>query len=84
MSDKNLGLIVLVGLGILGFLFLTSHRGEAMASIPGSPIPQRLKLRPKGTQRQYSNEERWSITYSPDGLPTEIIVHRNAKESNDI
>lgn len=27
----------------------------------------------------YSNEESWEIEWSPDGLPTRIVVHRNAK-----
>jgi hypothetical protein len=26
----------------------------------------------------YANEEKWDITWSPDGLPTQITVHRNA------
>ena len=26
----------------------------------------------------YANEENWEITWSPDGLPTKIEVHRNA------
>ena len=26
----------------------------------------------------YANEESWEITWSPDGLPEKIVVHRNA------
>lgn len=29
----------------------------------------------------YANEESWEITWSPDGLPTKIVVHRNATKT---
>ena len=27
---------------------------------------------------QYSNKEEWDVQYNPDGLPTKIVIHRNA------
>jgi hypothetical protein len=30
---------------------------------------------------QYLNEEKWSVKWSPDGFPTEIVVHRDARRS---
>lgn len=32
----------------------------------------------QSTVGQYQNEEAWDITYSTDGLPTKIVIHRNA------
>ena len=27
---------------------------------------------------KYLNEETWDVQYSPDGLPTKIVIHREA------
>ncbi len=32
-------------------------------------------------QASYTNEESWEISWSEEGLPTKIIVHREAKRS---
>lgn len=37
-----------------------------------------LILKNKQTAGQYKNEESWDITYNVDGLPTKIVIHRNA------
>lgn len=29
----------------------------------------------------YQNEESWEISWSPEGLPTKIVVHRNASRN---
>ena len=33
------------------------------------------------TTGQYKNLETWDIQYSPDGLPTKISIHREAKRT---
>ncbi len=30
---------------------------------------------------QYSNKEEWSVSYNSDGLPTRIVIHRDAKRA---
>ncbi len=30
---------------------------------------------------QYKNEESWDISYSVDGLPTKIVIHRDARQT---
>lgn len=40
-----------------------------------------LIMRSRSTIGIYQNEESYSIEYGEDGLPTKIIVHRDAKRS---
>jgi len=78
VDNKGIGIAILIGLGLLGLWFFTRKTGVFAPAI-GQP----LKLMPAGSSaRQYTNEERWEITYSPDGLPTQVVVHRDAKVAN--
>ena len=82
MSNQNVGLIVLGGLCLLGFLFFTSRRGGTVSHSPAYISSQPLKLMPKGSvQRQYTNKEIWNIEWTDDGLPAKITVERDARES---
>ena len=40
-----------------------------------------LKRKAPAPVASYQNAETWSIKYNDDGLPTEIIVRRDAKQS---
>ena len=31
--------------------------------------------------QQYTNKEKWIVEYNPKGLPTTIIIERNAKQN---
>jgi len=38
-----------------------------------------LKSKPVSSIGQYTNKEEWSVSYNSDGLPTKIVIHRDAK-----
>lgn len=37
--------------------------------------------RNKAAAGSYQNAETWEITWSPDGLPTKVTIHRDARRS---
>ena len=37
------------------------------------------RRQPSAISGNYSNEERWDIKYSDEGLPLQIVIHRDAK-----
>ena len=36
------------------------------------------KIQNPASQGSYSNKEEWSVEYNSDGLPTKIVISRNA------
>jgi len=86
MDNKGIGIAILVGLGLLGLWFFMRKAGPLLpSSVPSGNgyVGQPLRLMPAGSSaKQYNNEERWEITYSPDGLPTQVVIHRNATIAN--
>ena len=38
-------------------------------------------LKKQGAIGSYRNEETWDVQYSPDGLPTKIVIHRDARRT---
>ena len=78
MDNKNLGIAIAIGFGLLGLLFFLSR--NPVTQIASSSQP--LKLMPPGSlSRQYVNEEDWDIVYNDDGLPTHIKIKRDARET---
>lgn len=81
-----LGLAALAGL----IIWLISKQRTAQTQLPpgqevvylppGAAVPTQPSraLVPAAT---YENEERWEIQYNEDGLPTKVIVHRNAQRA---
>jgi len=74
VTDKQVAIGIAFVIGFLGFLWFITRRKQ-----PVSGVSQRLELRPVGS-RQYSNKEAWDVTYNDDGLPTKIVIHREAME----
>lgn len=79
MSNKQLALGLLLGLGIFGFVWFMSRSSKPAGQIASQP----LELRPVGSRRatQYTNTEEWDVQYNQDGLPTKIVVHRKAVQT---
>ena len=38
-------------------------------------------MKKQGAIGQYTNTETWDVLYSPDGLPTKITIHRDARRA---
>lgn len=75
-GGNGLGFLLLgvIGVGALA-LALDSRNSPASALVPAAHGPQR---NPAGA---YTNAEEWEITWSPEGLPTKVVIHRNATRS---
>ena len=69
-ETSKLALGILAIAGIIGAIVYFATRQRNVVAPERSLSP-----------RHYSNEERWSVTYSEDGLPTEIVIHRNTEEA---
>lgn len=78
-SGKAILIFGLLGLGLL-FLFTrrsSSSRYSEEADYPEESIA--IPLRPISKKaHHYTNEETWDITWSEDGLPAKVVIHRNA------
>ena len=48
--------------------------------IAGVALLLYLILKNKPVAAQYLNKEEWSVEYSPDGLTTKIVIHRDARQ----
>jgi len=59
--------------------FLPASRQRYITDIEEQPGTELVPYHPSAT---YANEESWEITWSPDGLPLKIEVHRNARKTN--
>jgi len=72
--DRNTAIaIAVIGLGLLLFFALGRRSTPVETAV--------IKARPQGSlPREYVNEETWDITYSEDGLPIKVVIHRNARE----
>ena len=74
-GGNGLGLLIIGALG-LGALALVVHsRQSAAALVPNDYTPAPAERLPAGS---YKNAEEWEITWSPEGLPTKVVIHRNA------
>mgnify|MGYP001562562020 FL=1 len=71
-ASQNLGLVVtaVVGLGLLGFLFLTLMKNR-------NPQPMAAQAFVMGAGL-YANSEEWEIEWNKDGLPKKVTIHRMA------
>lgn len=86
MDNNKVGIAILVGLGILGFLFFMSRKAGPLLPSPapnggngyvGAP----LRLMPAGSSSgggmlHYKNKETRNIEWSEDGLPSKIVIER--------
>jgi hypothetical protein len=80
MDNKSVGILLLIGLGLFGFLLLSSKK-STQVSANCYQCGEPLRLMPAGSlSRQYTNEEVWDIDWSEDGLPKKVTIHRNARE----
>lgn len=66
MNTKNLLVGVLVVGIVVGTIYFAT-RGTKALTVGSSG-------------KQYTNEEKWSIKYNEDGLPTEITINRKATQ----
>jgi hypothetical protein len=86
MDRRNIGILLLIGLGVLGFWFFTRKTGVPVPT-PAPPSPdggyvgpggiQPLRLMPAGSlaKQQYINEENWEwIDWK--GQNRSLTVHR--------
>lgn len=87
MSDSEKAILIfgLLGLGLL-FLFTrggSNSRYSEEASYPDEEsIAIPLKLKPISKRaHHYTNEETWDISWSEDGLPTKVVIHRKAVQT---
>lgn len=73
MQSQSPGAMVasLVGLGILGFLFFKLMKKKSNSQ----PLVRRPAILAAGN---YVNAEEWDITWNKEGLPTKVVIHRNA------
>ena len=86
MDNNKIGIAILVGLGLLGFIFFMARNGVPMPtpappSHNGGHVGQPLRLMPAGNSRQYSNKEVWSIVWNADGLPEKVEIERHATQT---
>ena len=81
MTDGSKLAFALLALGgIFGFIYFISRPSIAAQPTSG----QRVSVRPVGqakAARQYVNKEEWSISYDDDGLPTKVVISREATET---
>ena len=71
-ASQNLGLAVtaVVGLGLLGFLFLILMKKRNPQLVAAQPLVMGAAL--------YTNSEEWEIEWNKDGLPKKVTIHRLA------
>ena len=90
MDSENkaaLGMFIIVGLGIIGLLLITSRPNSQYArkadTFPRSNIIRLKTLKESeavvNEPAAYKNEEIREIEYNDLGLPTRIVIHRNAR-----
>ena len=93
-QKKNEGGILLLLLALLGIFFLLKKNntgGGAMGAYDDAPIQLR-PLQPRadeeykqieepGGGKRYHNNETWEITWTPDGLPGKVTIHRDARQT---
>lgn len=62
--DKSIWVLlgIAAGLGVLAYA-MRPRQPLAAAALPAG---------------LYKNAETWEITWSPDGFPTKVVIHRNA------
>ncbi len=82
MDDKAIIIFGLLGLGLLFMLARGSsnrvsndYSGESIA------LPFKPTNRVSRGAHQYTNKEKWSIKWNEDGLPSEVIIERNAVQT---
>lgn len=68
-SETNWGAILGVGF-FVGFLVWIMSRPAQVGATQSVPAYS------PGT---YTNEERWNVTYNEAGMPSEVVVHRQAE-----
>lgn len=86
MDNNKIGIAILVGLGILGFLFfMTRKTGPLLPSLAPSGngyVGAPLRLMPAGSLNReagllhYRNKETRNIEWSDEGLPSKIVIER--------
>ena len=92
MDNNKVGIAILVGLGILGLLFFMTRKAGVPVPTPAPPSPnggyvgpggiRPLRLMPAGSAaKQYTNKEEWAIDWNEDGLPTRLVINRNATQT---
>ncbi len=94
MDNNKVGIAILVGLGILGFLFFMTRKAGSLlpSSVPSGNgyVGQPLRLMPAGslannqftgrTVRRYINDEHWHLELNEDGIPTDVHIKRDVTE----
>lgn len=78
-SGKTILIFGLLGLGLL-FLLTQKKSGYSREYSEDATIPFRPYPKVTGAH-QYQNEETWNITWSEDGLPIKVEIHRNATQT---
>ena len=84
MDNNKVGIAILVGLGILGFLFFMTRKTGPPVPTPPPPVPPPypvgapLRLMPAGSggMLHYKNKETRNIEWSEDMVPTKIVIER--------
>lgn len=75
----NKAVIIVFGLLGLGLLFMLTRResgySEESIALPFKPAPRDIGA------HHYTNKEKWSIKWNEDGLPSEVIIERDARQT---
>lgn len=81
-SEKAVIIFGLLGIGLLFLLTRSSSRYSEEADYLEENTATPLRLRPISKRaHHYTNEETWDIEWSDDGLPTKVVIHRNAVQT---
>ena len=79
MKDKGMLLFIIILIGL--FWFLTRKQSGTNALAYDQPYePIKLRAEPD-TGRRYRNNETWEISWTPDGLPGKVVIHRDAVQT---
>ena len=90
MNSRDLATLLIgatLGAAVAGILFYVikrRSRASPAAQRPSSyPTARPLMLKPRSQPARvpagtYENAEEWDITWNREGLPTKVVIHRNA------
>jgi len=82
MTDGSKLAFALLALGgIFGFIYFISRPSIATQPMLGQRRASVRPVKQAKVARQYVNKEEWSISYDDDGLPTKVVISREATET---
>ena len=82
MKDKGMLLFIIILIGLFWFLTRKQSGTTAYYDEPYNPSDEPIKLRAEpDTGRRYRNNETWEISWTPDGLPGKVVIHRDAVQT---